>query len=348
VRTAEGSEPGNLLCPCVSRQEEGWKNPGNSAGKRAGREQTVLVLNATMREDIRIIFSRKGFDSGTGRVASPILPEGGLWSLPIPANESPTRYREIQRSTLSLDELISALARGRIASHAFAHLDPDLLESDLPRLPGWKPLFGQTGAAESHLRGRDIQPGDIFLFYGWFRRVELVNGLYSYAVGAPDLHVLFGWLQVEQRISVYDRSSIPPWAIYHPHCAARTFGPMNALYLSSDRLSLPGVPSTFPGAGLFPRFHPCLQLTAEGEPRSRWRLPGWLYPGAGKNGLSYHGDHDRWSRDGDGSVLLNTVARGQEFVLDTQQYPEAVSWLARILGRALTKPDGGRVGRAQA
>jgi len=30
-------------------------------------------------------------------------------------------------------------------------------------------------------------------------------------------------------------------------------------------------------------------------------------------------------------VLLNSVGRGQEFVLDCQEYPEAVNWLCSIL-----------------
>lgn len=34
--------------------------------------------------------------------------------------------------------------------------------------------------------------------------------------------------------------------------------------------------------------------------------------------------------DGD-TVLLNTVGRGQEFVLDCQDYPEAVQWLSQLL-----------------
>jgi Nucleotide modification associated domain 3 len=47
-------------------------------------------------------------------------------------------------------------------------------------------------------------------------------------------------------------------------------------------------------------------------------------------GLSYHGDKSRWARDGD-AVLLRTVGRGQEFVLDCQEYPEAIQWLCHLL-----------------
>ena len=37
---------------------------------------------------------------------------------------------------------------------------------------GWQPLFGQDSAAETHLRNQGVGTGDIFLFFGLFRRVE--------------------------------------------------------------------------------------------------------------------------------------------------------------------------------
>ena len=35
---------------------------------------------------MKLIFSRKGFDSSAGGIPSPILPDGRMISLPIPAN----------------------------------------------------------------------------------------------------------------------------------------------------------------------------------------------------------------------------------------------------------------------
>lgn len=43
---------------------------------------------------MKVILSRKGFDSSAGCIASPILPDGTLLSLPIPG-ESNTKYSEI-------------------------------------------------------------------------------------------------------------------------------------------------------------------------------------------------------------------------------------------------------------
>jgi hypothetical protein len=50
-------------------------------------------------------------------------------------------------------------------------------------------------------------------------------------------------------------------------------------------------------------------------------------------GLSYHATPERWTPQEDqGSVLLQTVAKGQEFVLDVAGEPQAPDWLRRIVG----------------
>jgi len=61
-----------------------------------------------------------------------------------------------------------------------------------------------------------------------------------------------------------------------------------------------------------------------------WNLPGWFEPKPGRRALGYHTEPARWSRDGD-RVDLQTVARGQEFVLDTADYPEVVAWVRHLL-----------------
>ena len=43
----------------------------------------------------RIILSRKGFDSSSGGAASPILDDGGIYSIPIPWKiRSPNKYKD--------------------------------------------------------------------------------------------------------------------------------------------------------------------------------------------------------------------------------------------------------------
>jgi hypothetical protein len=282
---------------------------------------------------MRVCFSRKGCDAGSCGVASPILPTGELWSLPIPGR-SQVRYCDLARGGLSLGDLVVSLSAGRLRPQMRVHLDPDLEAGDRARAPGWKPLFGQTGAAERHLQRQGVGAGDLFLFYGWFRQTRVEGGALRFAAGAGDLHVIFGWLQIERRLDASDLDALPAWAMDHPHSGSLYFEPPNSLYLATDRLCLPGSPPGLPGAGLFRRFLPCLQLTARGMSRSVWALPAWLYPGEGRPGLSYHRDLSRWQREGE-RVLLNTVGRGQEFVLDSDCYPEGGGWLAGIFSAAL-------------
>jgi hypothetical protein len=278
---------------------------------------------------VKIILSRKGFDSSTGKVPSPIFPSGEIWSLPIPTRDEPFHsYEQITRDGQSLGLIVHSLTEGKIAPHHHAHLDPDLSYESVPRSAGWRPIFGQAGAAETHLQRNGVSDGDIFIFYGWFRQIECVGTKYRYVNGAPDLHVIFGWLQVEQRFSVHDRASIPPWALEHQHCL-RYPERNDSIYISSEKLCLPGIQLDKAGAGTFRRFHQALCLTCPGETRSVWRLPGWFSLRNGKFPLTYHRSEKRWTTNGE-FAQLRSVGRGQEFVLDCEAYPEAIEWLANI------------------
>jgi hypothetical protein len=280
---------------------------------------------------VKIILSRKGFDSSTGGVPSPLFPDGSLVSLPIPEKEGTRRYHELHTGPHALGDMVYDLTGGRIGPDSGVHLDPDLNAAILgTRPPGWRPVFGQDSAAEGHLRRHAIGPGDLFLFYGWFRAVEYVGGHYRYVPGAPDLHVLFGWLQVGTRIPVTDRAAIPPWAAEHPHCKHRPYSRLDAIYLAAERLTLPAVPIDQPGGGIFARLTPARQLTApDSRLRSHWRVPPWLHPTPDRPALSYHARPDRWQAHPD-HARLHTVGRGQEFVFDTAAYPEAPAWIAGL------------------
>ena len=73
-----------------------------------------------------------------------------------------------------------------------------------------------------------------------------------------------------------------------------------------------------------------LQLTAsQGDKLSLWELPGWFFP-ENRRPLTYHTDKHRWRKRGD-RVELESVARGQEFVLDCEEYPEATHWALKLI-----------------
>ena len=279
---------------------------------------------------MRLILSRKGFDSSAGGVPSPIFPDGRMLSLPIPDRYSEITYSAISHAGESLGTLVSGLTGGAVPDHHGAHLDPDLTASSLPRLPGWRPLFGQAGPAQSHLRNKGVGPGDLFLFFGLFRCVEKHQGRYRWVPESRPRHVIWGWLQIDNVLPLTEgRPAGCEWAGYHPHLKREIAN--NCLYLARDNLQIGKRNIGLPGAGVFPCFSASQQLTAADAPMvSLWELPGWFHPGKHRTPLSYHGDLSRWRRCGN-RTALRSVGRGQEFVLDCGQYPEAINWARTLI-----------------
>jgi hypothetical protein len=279
---------------------------------------------------MRIVLSRKGVDSGSGRIASPIL---GDWliSLPIPGASQITygdlRFRDISIATLARD-----LSHGRLRSSSQAHLDPDLRQAMYPRKPGWRPIFGQgEKRSKAHLQSHGVTVGDLFLFYGWFREVELrKDGRYHYKEHCHDMHVIFGWLQVGAVVSCDDpRLSRIKWARYHPHFRSH----YGTAYIANQKLQLGGQMHGTRGGGHFAHYHDCLRLSEPDQPSRRlWRLPRWFYPRDGCFPITYHPKKSAFHRQGT-YCYLKSAARGQEFVLNTSEYPEAMSWARRLIAK---------------
>jgi hypothetical protein len=282
---------------------------------------------------MKLILSRKGFDSSAGRVPSPIFPDGRMLSLPIPDKNSVVAYEDISYEGSSLGELVAVLTGGRIPPHYCAHIDPDINSDSLPRLPDWRPIFGQTGPAQSHLRNNDVGPGDLFIFFGLFRRVAMEKGSYIWVREARPCHVIWGWLQIGEMLPLGESRPLGcEWAEYHPHFHR---GPdaNNVLYVASPHLHINGVSEDIPGAGIFEQFSPIRMLTAkDAETVSTWGLPAWFFPGKDRKPLTYHSDPQRWQKHDD-RTLLRSVARGQEFVLDCDEYPEAIDWVRGLILR---------------
>lgn len=291
---------------------------------------------------MKIILSRKGFDSTAGGIASPIMPDGKLLSLPIPVTENQRaegergiRYQDLEFGGQPLDQIIRQL-RFRCRDqfpYGEAHLDPDLDPGRFaPSERDWKRSFGQQGNAQTHLDGCGVREGDLFLFFGWFKQAELRNGQLRYVRGARDLHVIFGWLQIGTILRV-GQDIVPNWLHYHPHIVnADLYGDNNTIYVARKKLNLNGEDSALAGAGIFSRFNDALRLTAPDEHRrSYWRLPRWFYPFGNRPRppLTYHENPRKWTLNGD-HVILESAYPGQEFVFDTGEYPEAVGWVGSL------------------
>ncbi|WP_207462816.1 hypothetical protein [Azospirillum sp. SYSU D00513] len=298
---------------------------------------------------MRIVFSRKGFDTGYGRIPNPILPDGRLFPLPIPYGRgAPIRFGDLP-APWGLEERHATLAdfvrshgarwvpaKGRkpepITADTIAHLDPDLIPGMLPRAAGWRPLFGQTEAALGHLRRAGVGEGDLFLFFGRFDRLVGEGGALRYE-GQP-CHLLYGWLQVGCVRPLPD-PALPDWARYHPHCVDAPGAPWsptaNALFEAAERLSLPGLDLDLPGAGLFPAPHPMLRLTApDARAITDWHLPAafGLPRGAVRTEPTQLARRD-WRREGDG-FRVNVQGIWQEAVWSLAAFPGALGWLAEL------------------
>jgi hypothetical protein len=286
---------------------------------------------------LKIIFSRKGFDSENGGVASPIFPDGRMHSLPIPAGGSPARFSHLNPGGTPLGQLVEQLTKGKVPAHTRTHLDPDLDPSSVPRPNGWQPAFGQTSAAQGHLNNEGVGEGDLFLFFGWFREIEQTEQAWQFRRGAPNLHVLFGWLQVGQVLRVGGETdeyrAKHPGLRDHPHMHGRREA-SNTIYVASQDLTIPGLPVLAgKGAGVFKSVASDLVLTApDQDSRRLWRLPAWMQPTEGKKALTYHGNLEKWTSV-DGHAHLVSAAKGQEFVLDCQHYAEALPWVHGLLSK---------------
>jgi len=320
--------PGGLQRHGVARRVS------RSPGRVLRREPQSRSRPAGGEGALKLVLSRKGMDSAHGGMPSPILPDGRLCPLPIPDPAAPVAYADLRSAGIRLGQAVADLSRGRIPPDTRAHLDPDLARGTRPRPEGFVPLFGQCGAAQGHLERAGVGPGDLFLFFGWFRAARFEAGRLRFVPGARDLHVIFGWLQVERVVVVgEDDLDGVAGASLHPHLSGCRRG-RNLLYVGARRLRLPGaVASGLPGAGLLSRLHGARVLTAPGAAcRGDWRVPGWLCPPGEAPRLSHHAARWRWRRTPAG-MRLRSVGRGQEFV-HAPVGAGARRWVARTLSAA--------------
>ena len=280
---------------------------------------------------MKVILSRKGFDSANGGYPSPILPDGRLISLPIPSPpsyEDLIRYSELQldrnQSYYDLMKKLNSRVKYEEKWHDFTedtvcHLDPDIYRNVRERPISWRSLFGQIDAAQTHLDNQGVQEGDVFLFFGWFRRVEYRDKKLCFISSSnrihTDKHVIFAYLQIGQILKVTPDIELPAWMNYHPHALSCRRVGNNTIYVARECLSWN---SSLPGAGTF-NYSDNLVLTKDGYSRSKWQLPELF-----RNiEITYHSEKS-WKKG-----YYQSVGRGQEFVIQENQ--EIEGWLKRLI-----------------
>jgi len=157
---------------------------------------------------MKIILSRKGFDSSAGGHANPIYPDGRMFSLPIPSSLDTINYDDLLAPMgKSVKQVIDELDDGARIFGKGAHADPELIQGQRPRKKGWRHSLGQISQASGHLRNQDVGAGDLFLFYGWFRHTKLENGHLKFRKDLPGYHAIHGYLEIDEVISANERST---------------------------------------------------------------------------------------------------------------------------------------------
>ena len=263
---------------------------------------------------MKIILSRKGFDSGYGCTPSPVMPDGTLLSLPIPNDDEVVEFEQLQYNGKNYAQIISELTNGNF-SEKRCHLDPDIRKNVFARSEKWQPAFGQESAALRHLINQKVEKDDLFLFFGWFREVEDINGKYQYVKKSTAKHIIFGYLQVGKILQNPTKEQYP-YLETHPHLDRES--KLNAIFLARPTLSWN---ENKLGADCL-KYKPELVLTKDGFSRSRWQLPDFLK----KANISYHSE-DSWKKD-----YFQSVAKGQEFVITTDKNDLLQKWASDLIG----------------
>jgi hypothetical protein len=242
---------------------------------------------------MKIIFSRKGFDSTSGGAPSPII-DGLPYCLPIPTDKYPTKSTY---GDLDLGDALSKV-KSKYTAQCSCHEDPMFWDG--------KCAFGQTSAAQTHLKRNRVGEGDVFLFFGLFAQL-----------GSSDRHHrIFGYLKVEERLKIGSDpvgDEVKGTPRQHPHTIAKwntdeRWSRNNTIYLGRG--------------GRVKKAHKALRLTKQGGPTSVWVVPPWLR----ERGLTYH-QPGRWLDD----ITLRSASPGQEFVTDIGDLPKPKKWLDEVL-----------------
>ena len=284
---------------------------------------------------MKVILSRKGFDSKYGGHPSPILPNGRLVSLPIPRIGDTVRYSELKLSeNRTYCDLMRELGIKRVTvgdstielnTESTCHLDPDIERRLMDRHAKWKPLFGQLGAAQRHLENQNISVGDLFLFFGWFRKAEYQNERLRFGLNEPDLHIVFGYMQIGEIIAADLLREYDEWMRYHPHVKSteRRLNNTNTLYVGRDKLPFD---ENLPGASFF-NFSKDLVLTKKGYSRSKWNLHPEIF---GDTKISYH--PNPWKEG-----YFQSAGRGQEFVIE--ESGKISDWAKNLVSKCASRED---------
>ena len=208
---------------------------------------------------IKIVLSRKGCDTVTGKIASPIF-ENSFFSIPIPVNQKESEAYNNHQANIDYNlkykydnileketkKIIENIYPGWLKENEFCHYDPCFKDGE-----GY---IGQCGPNATYLKnafeGED-KPTVIFLFFGRFHEVIKENDKYKLNPNTSDIHMIWGYLIVNKRICNNEIKEKYKW---HPHSAD--------YYSNQDNLNTKNNPNyLFKGNGEILRYNESRILT---------------------------------------------------------------------------------------
>ena len=225
---------------------------------------------------MKVILSRKGFDSANGGIPSPIFEDDTMLSFPIPSKDhekDKITYNELTCNGVLLNKILKDLG---YSGDECCHLDPDL---DITRrvvpVKGWKPAFGQINGSASYLLNNKIDKGDLFLFFGNFRHVVESDGKYKFArrnknseepYYGREMQAIWGYLQVGKVISKAEEQKKFLW---HPHACEKRISEEknNLIFTAAEHLSFAPDMS---GCGIF-SYNEKRVLSMPGKTKATWK-----------------------------------------------------------------------------
>ncbi|MBU7592626.1 hypothetical protein [Metabacillus halosaccharovorans] len=288
---------------------------------------------------MKLVLSRKGFDSGSGGCFSPYNHNTGkyIW-FPIPEKVNSylnhIRYSDILVKNeyisglkgTNLSEVYKSLKgtdRVKLRENEYASINDDELFAHFDPMLGIPPWireierfkigmgFGQFNAAP-HLGKHNVNQGSIFLFFGGFKSTlnKKISG-----------HYIYGWLKVKKRIETYKQCKeiLDKYSLdHHPHITEAAFSRNQKNYIFvPDQWLFEDL--KIPGCGYFTMLNDQLLLSNNKEANiATWNLPNFFY----KSLTQVH--HKTWQNTQDGYCTVKTGI-GQEFV--TQLTENGEKWL---------------------
>lgn len=267
---------------------------------------------------MKIILSRKGFDSASGGCPSFIIGDK-LISLPIPDEHTNLGYNNVQICGYNLGKIFEkSKIKPKLNGTEImtCHLDPDI-ESG---------LFGQCSAAAQHLINNNVKVGDLLLFFGWFREFDIKTHKFC-TQDKMGKHCIYAYFKIGRILDLNNSQDMEEEALQltktHPHIAYKSteYEKTNLLFVADTKLL---EDSDIRGCGRL-KFSESTTLTKANENKSIWQLPECFM----NVNVTYHTNKKRWVELNEEFCQLKSVYRGQEFVISENKNVE--QWAIELI-----------------